>query len=85
VNLDKEVALEEEVRADLQLGVLVDRQRRVLELHRHPGGAALRDRLDLGDLADVHAGDADLGARLQVVRRLEHRSELVWVGERIPL
>ena len=58
LDVEEEVALEEDARADLDAGVAVDRQRLVLELHRHRDrGRVAAHRLDLRDLADVHAGD----------------------------
>ena len=58
LHLDELVALEEDARAHLQGGVLVQRQRGLLDLDGHPrAGLGALQRLDLGDLAHLHAGD----------------------------
>jgi hypothetical protein len=79
LELHEEVALEEDARADLQLGVLVDRETRVVDLHRdHRRARVLAlERLDALDLAHLNAGDPYRGARLDVRRVLEHGLQLV--------
>ena len=81
-DVDEEVALQEDPRADLHHGVLVDRQALVRDLHRHDGGVAAGLALDLGDLADVDAGDAHRGVLADRVRRLEDRLDPEAVRER---
>jgi len=73
VDVDEEVALEEDPRTDRRGRVDVDRQALVLDFHRDHGALvdALAHRLDVGDLADVDAGDPHEGVRLDVVGRLE--------------
>ena len=64
LQVDEEVALEEDARADRHRGVLVDRQALLVDPHRHERGLlAVLDVLDLGDLADVDAGDPHRRAR----------------------
>jgi hypothetical protein len=86
LDVHEEVALEEDARADLELGVALDREAHLLDLHRHLGRTlALLHRLDLHDLAHLHAGDPDRRARLQVVHVVEDGLELVRVRERVRL
>ena len=82
----EEVALEEDARPDLDLGVAVDRQAGLLDLHLHQGGVrglavhlVGRDRLDL---ADVDAGDAHRRVLADGLGRREHGLEAVALGER---
>ena len=87
VQVDEQVALEEEARAQLHRRVLADRQGAVLEVHRDDGGVlALAVRvgqvLDVGDLADVDAGDPDRALGADVLRVGEDRLELVAVAAR---
>ena len=86
LEVDEEVALEEDARADLHLRVLVDREALLLDLHGHPGLAvAVGQRMDVGDLADVDARLAHRRLLLEVVRRLEGRVDDEWVRERVVL
>ena len=70
--VDEEVALEEDPRADLHGGVPVDRQRLVLELHRHHGVVGVLVARDPGHLADVDAGDPHRRVLADRDRRREH-------------
>jgi len=83
LDVEEEVALEEDARADLDRGVLVNRLAHVVDAHRDPDALVARaQRLDLGDLADVDAADADEGALAQVVRGLEVGLDLEVMLER---
>ena len=64
LQVDEQVALEEQPRAQLQGRVLVDRAGVLVELHRDHRGVEtvavlVGEVLDRGHLADVHAGDPD--------------------------
>ena len=75
--VDEEVALEEDARADLGRRVGVHGPARVLDPHRHERALAAAVALDGGDLADLDAGDPHRRAGAQVVRALERRLDLV--------
>src|SRR4051812_11170957 len=85
----EEVALEEDARPDLDLGVAVDRQAVVIDAEGDLGvvaGAVPRqpvvaDALHALDLANVDAGDPDRGVLADVGRVPEDRMELVGVLE----
>ena len=81
-DVDEEVALQEDPRADLEGGVLVDRQALPGHVHRHHGRIGAGLALDLDDLADVHARDAHRGVLADRVRGLEDRLDPEAVGER---
>ena len=82
-DVHEEVALQEDPRADLQPRVAVDRQALLLDLHRDLGQrGVVAQRLDLRDLAHVHARDPHRRVQLQRGRVLEHRLHLVALGER---
>ena len=80
--VDEEVALQEDARADLQRGVAVQRQSLRAELHRHDRGVAARLAVDAGDLADVDAGDPDGRVLADRVRRGEYGVHAEPVRER---
>src|SRR5215212_4923394 len=82
LEVDEEVALEEDARADLRGRVLVQRPSRLADLHRHDGVVAAFLRVDALDLADLDACDPHRRVGPQRVRRLEHRLDLVAARER---
>jgi hypothetical protein len=79
--VDVEVALQEQVRADLQRRVAMDRPALVVDRHLDDRGRP-RPGLDLRDLADVDARDPHGRAAAQLVGRLHDRVERVPVAER---
>jgi hypothetical protein len=82
LEVDEEVALEEDARPDLGAGVGADRAALVGDLHRHDGVVRAVLRVDLLDLADVDAGDAHRRVGPQAVGGLEHGVDLVAARER---
>ena len=76
LEVDEEVALEEDARADLGRRVLVQRQRGVVELQHQHGAVGALHALDGLDLADLHARDPDRRVGPDRVRRLELRPDL---------
>src|SRR5205085_10279265 len=68
LQVDVEVALEEQPRADLQLRVAVHRAAVVVDPHGHYGELRVAPAPDPLDLADVDARDPDRRARLEQVR-----------------
>ena len=93
LDVDEEVALQEDPRANRERGVRVQRQADVIDLHRDvghlalllgPGGqlAALH-RGDVGDHADVDAGDPDERLRPETVRVREQRVNGELARERV--
>ena len=82
LEVDEEVALEEDARPDLGRRVLVQRQRGVVELQHQHGAVGALDALDGLDLADLHARDPDRRVGPDRVRRLELRPDLEAAGER---
>ena len=80
--VDEEVALEEDARADLGRRVLVDRQPGVLDLHRHERLVGALLGLDRLDLADVDAGDPHGRVDAQRVGGLEDGVDAEAVRER---
>ena len=75
LQVDEEVALEEDARPHLDRRVLVDRQRVVFECERDDRGAALT-ALDLLHLADLDARDPHRRARPELGRLLHDRAQL---------
>ena len=59
LEVDEEVALEEDARAHLQLRVLVDRQPVAVDVHRHDRSRRVALALHVLHLPHVHAGDPD--------------------------
>jgi hypothetical protein len=86
LEVDEEVALEQDARPDLHVRVLVHRQRVLPQLHRDPGGGlAAVGHLDLRDLADLHPGLAHRRAGLEVLGVADEGPQLVRVGKRVRL
>jgi hypothetical protein len=82
LQVDEEVALEEDPWPDLHRRVLVDRQPRLGDLHLDDREVGVLVAADLLDLADVHARDADGRVRPDARRRLEDRADAVALRER---
>jgi hypothetical protein len=83
VDVDEEVALEEDAGADRERRVLVDGQALVLDLHLHQDSRLTRAQvLNRHDLAHVDAGDPHRGLGHQVVGRAEGRADREVVLER---
>ena len=84
LQVDEQVALEEEAGAELHGRVLADREGGVVELHRHHGrvlaiAVPVGEVLDLGHLADIDAGDPDRALGADVLGVGEDRLQLVAV------
>ena len=82
LEVDEEVALEEDARADLGGRVLVDRQPGVVDLHDHERLVGALPGLDRLDLAHVDAGDPHRRVDAQPVGRLEDGVDPEALGER---
>ena len=82
LQVDVEVALEEQPRPDLQRRVAVQRLAVVVDAHRDERVVGVLVALGLDDLADVHAGDPDRRVRPQQVGALDDRLDLEVVAQR---
>ena len=80
--VDEEVALEEDARADLHGGVLVNGERPVLQLHRHHRRVGVLVSGDPGDLSDVDARDPHRRVLADRHGRREHALHAEPVRER---